>query len=61
MLKQYYSATGDERVITLMTDYFKYQQAELKNTDLGHYSYWANRRGADNLAVVLLALQYYRR
>ena len=52
VLKQYYSATGDERVITLMTNYFKYQQQELQNTELGHYSYWANRRGADNLAVV---------
>ncbi len=29
ILKQYYSATGDKRVITLMTNYFKYQLKEL--------------------------------
>lgn len=52
VLQQYYSATNDERVIDLMTRYFKYQQKELKNIELGHYSYWANRRGGDNLAVV---------
>ncbi|WP_420458667.1 beta-L-arabinofuranosidase domain-containing protein [Neolewinella sp.] len=52
VLQQYYLATEDERVIDLMTDYFRYQQQELQNTELGHYSFWANRRGADNLAVV---------
>ena len=52
VLQQYYTATEDARVIDLMTRYFQYQQAELQNTELGHYSFWANRRGADNLAVV---------
>jgi len=53
VLQQYYQATGDERVINLMTRYFKYQLANLPKTPLGHWTYWAEQRGADNLAVVL--------
>ncbi|BDD10468.1 hypothetical protein FUAX_29000 [Fulvitalea axinellae] len=52
VLQQYYSATGDERVITLMSNYFKYMLKELPSRPLGHYTFWGNRRGADNLAVV---------
>lgn len=52
VLQQYYSATGDERVIKLMTNYFKYQQKMLPTYELGHWTFWANRRGGDNLAVV---------
>ena len=52
VLQQYYSATGDDRVISLMTDYFKYQQKMLPQFPLGHWTFWGNRRGADNLAVV---------
>lgn len=52
VLQQYYTATNDERVITLMTRYFKYMLKELPERPLGHYSYWGNRRGADNLAIV---------
>ncbi|TKG93481.1 hypothetical protein EYV94_17190 [Puteibacter caeruleilacunae] len=52
VLQQYYTATEDERVLTLMTNYFKYMLKELPGRPLGHYSYWGNRRGADNLAVV---------
>ena len=52
ILKQYYSATGDKRVINLMTNYFKYQLKELPNKPLDHWTFWARYRGGDNLMVV---------
>jgi hypothetical protein len=52
VLQQYYDATGDERVIRLMTNYFRYQLAKLPETPLDHWSFWGNRRGGDNLMLV---------
>ena len=52
VLQQYYSATGDKRVIILMNNYFKYELKHLPETPLGHYSFWAQRRGGDNLQLV---------
>jgi len=52
VLQQYYSATEDKRVLTLMDNYFKYQLKELPAKPLGHYTYWAARRGGDNLQIV---------
>lgn len=52
VLKQYYSATGDQRVITLLTNYFKYQLKELPNKPLDHWTFWAKFRSADNMMVV---------
>jgi DUF1680 family protein len=52
ILQQYYTATGDERVIDCLTSYFKYQLKELPGTPLDHLTFWANRRGGDNLMVV---------
>ena len=52
VLQQYYMATGDDRVIALMTKYFQYQLKNLPEKELGFMSYWGNRRGGDNLAVV---------
>ena len=52
VLQQYYSATGDERVIQLMTNYFRYQLKELPAKPLGHWSFWATYRGGDNLMIV---------
>jgi hypothetical protein len=52
ILKQYYSATNDARVIKLMTNYFKYQLKELPQKPLDHWTFWARYRGADNLMVV---------
>ncbi|MFB6320549.1 beta-L-arabinofuranosidase domain-containing protein [Saccharicrinis sp. FJH54] len=52
VLQQYYMATGDKRVITLMTNYFRYQLKMLPENELGYVTFWANRRGGDNLAVV---------
>ncbi|WP_137403023.1 beta-L-arabinofuranosidase domain-containing protein [Echinicola rosea] len=52
VLKQYHEATGDQRVIDVLTKYFKYQLQELPNTPLDKWTFWANRRGGDNLQVV---------
>ncbi len=52
VLKQYYSATGDHRVIDLLTGYFRYQLQELPRTPLGHWTFWGEYRAADNLMVV---------
>ncbi|MHA4808062.1 beta-L-arabinofuranosidase domain-containing protein [Flavitalea flava] len=52
VLQQYYSATGDPRVISLMTHYFKYQLKELPLKPLDHWTFWARYRGGDNLMVV---------
>lgn len=52
VLQQYYTATEDERVIDLMFNYFKYQLKMLPNFPLGHWTFWGNRRGGDNLAVI---------
>ena len=52
VLKQYYEATGDERVIEALTKYFRYQLNELPGTPLDNWTLWANRRGGDNLMVV---------
>lgn len=52
VLKQYYSATGDERVINLMTKYFHYQLKQLPKTPLDYWSWWGAQRGGDNLMVV---------
>lgn len=52
IMQQYYMATGDERVIAFLTRYFRYQLQELPKNDLGHWSFWGQRRGGDNLQVV---------
>lgn len=52
ILQQYYSATGDKRVISLMTNYFRYQLQELPKKPLDHWTFWARYRGGDNLMVV---------
>ncbi len=52
VLQQYYTATNDERVIGLMTNYFKYQLETLPEKKLDYITYWAGRRGGDNLQVV---------
>lgn len=49
-LQHYYEYTSDERVIDLMTDYFRYQLDVPENTFLK--SYVENSRGGDNLYCV---------
>ena len=53
VLQQYYSATGDERVIDFMTRYFRYQLATLPEKPLGNWTFWARYRACDNLQAVL--------
>ncbi len=53
ILQNHYSATGDPRVIAALDRYFRFQLRELPKTPLGHWSFWGNRRGGDNIAVVL--------
>lgn len=54
VLQQYYSATGDERVIPFMTNYFRYQFQNLSEWPLSHKQDWpwAKSRGEDNMLVV---------
>lgn len=52
ILQQYYNATQDKRVIKTLTEYFRYQLNELPTRPLDNLTFWANRRGADNLQVV---------
>ena len=52
ILQQYYSATGDIRVIDFMTRYFHYQHATLPSRPLGHWTFWAEYRAGDNLQAV---------
>lgn len=52
VLQQYYDATGDQRVIDHMLRYFKYQLNELPQSPLNTWSWWAEQRGGDNLAVI---------
>ena len=52
ILKQYYMATGDQRVIDVMTGYFKYQLANLPEKPLDHWTFWGEWRGGDNLDMV---------
>lgn len=50
-LQTYYEYSGDERVIKLMTDYFKWQLTIPDDKLLEDY--WENSRGGDNLYSVL--------
>lgn len=52
ILKQYYMATGDTRVIDCLSRYFRYQASQLKLNALNHWSDWGQWRAADNLDVV---------
>lgn len=51
ILQSYYEHSGDERVITLMTNYFKWQMTIPDDKFLEDY--WENSRGGDNLYSVL--------
>lgn len=52
IMQQYYSATGDRRVLDFMTDYFRYQLETLPEKPLGNWTYWAEYRMGDNLQAV---------
>lgn len=48
VMRQYYLATGDQRVIEFMKRYFLFQLQTLKNTPLAHWTEWATSRGTEN-------------
>lgn len=52
VLQQYYSATGDGRVIPFMSGYFNYQLNALRKCRIGKWTEWAEARGADNVMMV---------
>ncbi len=52
VLQQYYSATGDKRVVKLMSRYFRYQLLQLPKDPLDHWTFWAGYRAGDNLQAV---------
>ncbi|NLI64231.1 MAG: hypothetical protein GX367_05800 [Bacteroidales bacterium] len=52
ILQQYYSATQDERVLSFMLNYFKYQLQTLPLKPLGNWTFWALYRMGDNLQAV---------
>lgn len=52
VLQQYYSATGDERVIELMTNYFRYQLSKINEQPLDNWTFWARYRGGENLMSI---------
>lgn len=52
IMQQYYSATGDHRVIDFFTNYFKYQMKQLPTSPLGKWTFWGEQRGGDNLMIV---------
>jgi DUF1680 family protein len=51
VLQQYYTATGDTRVVPFMTKYFHYQLQALKSCQLGKWTDWAAARGTENMMV----------
>ena len=53
ILKQYYMATGDERVLNVMSAYFRYQLKELPDHPLRNWSDWGEWRGGDNTEMIL--------
>jgi len=52
-LQSYYEYSGDEKVISLMTKYFKYQFSIPDENFLSKTQYWQKVRGGDNLHSVL--------
>ncbi|RAV99214.1 beta-L-arabinofuranosidase domain-containing protein [Pseudochryseolinea flava] len=52
VLQQYYMATQDRRVISVLDKYFRYQLKTLPSKPLDTWTFWASQRAADNLIVV---------
>ena len=52
ILKQYYMATADPRVLDVMGGYFRYQLKQLPEHPLDYWTDWGKWRGGDNLEMV---------
>lgn len=57
VLMQYYNATEDERVLSFMDRYFRYQLKTLPEKPLDHWTRWAEFRSCDNMIAVLWLYQ----
>ena len=53
IIKQYYMATRDARIIPFLDKYFRYQLKMLPKYPLDNWTFWGAQRGGDNLEVVL--------
>lgn len=53
IMRDYYEATHDKRVIPFLQKYFRYQLETLPGKPLGNWTFWAEFRECDNLSVVL--------
>lgn len=53
IIKQYYMATRDSRVIPSLDKYFRYQLKMLTKFPLDNWTFWGAQRGGDNLEIVL--------
>ncbi|HYG37036.1 MAG TPA: beta-L-arabinofuranosidase domain-containing protein [Cytophagales bacterium] len=51
VIRQYYTATQDPRVIKFMSNYFNYQLKTLKSCPIGKWTEWAQSRGTDNVMM----------
>ncbi|MDJ1497889.1 glycoside hydrolase family 127 protein [Cytophagaceae bacterium DM2B3-1] len=51
VLKQYYTATQDKRVIPFMSRFFNYQLQSLKKCPIGKWTDWSASRGIDNAMI----------
>lgn len=51
VLKQYYTATEDPRVVPFMTKFFHYQLQILNRCPVGKWTEWSQARGADNMLM----------
>jgi len=52
-MRDYYEATGDERILKFLDGYFRFQLTALPEKPLVKDSQWALARGGDNLDIVL--------
>ncbi|MBO9572140.1 MAG: glycoside hydrolase family 127 protein, partial [Chitinophagaceae bacterium] len=52
VLQQYYSATNDQRVISFMSKYFRYQLDAIGRCQVGKWNDWSKARGVDNIMVI---------
>ncbi|MGC3944059.1 MAG: glycoside hydrolase family 127 protein [Chryseolinea sp.] len=51
VLQQFFTATGDPRVVPFMTKYFHYQLNVLDKCPIGKWTEWATSRGSDNVMI----------
>jgi hypothetical protein len=52
VLRQYYGATSDKRVVPFMTKYFDYQYKTLNKCGIGKWTQWAEARAMDNRMII---------